>query len=594
MERSRFWKVRNWFFDLKRRVGLSADGGWPPLQIPPEFETALHGANGYATWLRRYAPRESDLARLREVVPLLPLRPTISLILDGARATAAHMDATLESVAAQVYPAWQLVVVSPPAQWEAGDAAHDERICIIARPSPEARSACGAALTFTSGEFIAFLDPGDRLTPDALYELALAVNRRADAVMVYSDEDELGSDGMLAHPFFKPDWAPDSYLSRQYVGQLAAFRREAIEHAGGIRADFPAWREDLVLRIGETGAPVLHIPRVLYHRRAARPSEAARCDQRSIVQAIEEALMRRNEPGHVAERTDAPGIFSVRYAVAEAGPVTIIVPTRDHCEDVDRCVGSILERTRYDGPWELLLVDNGSTDRASLDALAKWKARDDRIRIVRDPSPFNFSRLNNRAVAQSSGEYLLFLNNDTQVLTDDWISAMVEQAQRPSVGGVGALLLYPDGKVQHAGVVLGIGGVASHGHKSFERDAYGYHGALQATCNYAALTAACLMVRRSVFDEVGGFDEELPVTFNDVDLCLKMLRAGYRNVYLSHVVVMHEESKTRGKDVSLQQRLRSLREQSLMRERWRTLIDDDPYYNPNLTRAADDFSIRLD
>jgi GT2 family glycosyltransferase len=283
----------------------------------------------------------------------------------------------------------------------------------------------------------------------------------------------------------------------------------------------------------------------------------------------------------------------VRYDLRDAGRVSVIIPTRDHGEDVDRCLRSIFQRSTY-GDIEVVLLDNGTTDRESMRVFGEWTEREpQRVKLVAHAVPFNFSNINNYAARHSSGKYLLFLNNDTEILTPDWIEAMVEQAQRPSIGAVGAKLLFDDGTVQHAGVVIGLGGVAGHSHKYFPSDAPGYFGTLQTVNNFSAVTAACLMVRRAVFEEVGGFDEELAIAFNDVDFCLRVQAAGYQNVYLPHVEIYHYESKSRGHENTPEKMERFLREQQFMRERWRTGEVADPHYNRNLTLDTENYAIGL-
>jgi GT2 family glycosyltransferase len=554
MERSRFWKLRNAFFALKQRLGLSPDGAWAPYRISPVYAGIARGSDAYALWLIQNAPRASDLARMRELGRVLPFRPRFGIVLRATGADEASVRATIASIRAQAYPNWKIAL--PAADKPFGDE-----------------------------DFVAFVDAGDQLTPDALFEMALALNRYPDADMLYSDEDELDERGAAHNPHFKPDWLPDSFLSRMYTGRLAVYRRAALEAAGGWRPEFgDASEYDLVLRLSERTSRIAHLPRVLYHaRRRVSPGPAA-------VRALAEALERRGEPGAVSERSDCPGVYLVRYALREARRVSVIVPTRDHAEDVERCLASVFAKTRYPD-LEVILLDNGSTDRAALETFERWQAKEPRLRVVRYDVPFNFSTINNYAVTQSTGYYLLFLNNDTEVLSEGWIEALVEQAQRPSIGAVGALLLYPDETVQHAGVIVGIGGTAGHSHKLYPADAAGYDNMLKAINNYSAVTGACLMTRRAVFDEVGGFDESLTVAFNDVDLCLKIGAAGYRIVSLPHVVLTHFESKSRGHDVGTFKVARSLSEVRTMHERWTGILEHDPCYNPNLTVLAEDFSL---
>jgi GT2 family glycosyltransferase len=305
---------------------------------------------------------------------------------------------------------------------------------------------------------------------------------------------------------------------------------------------------------------------------------------------VEVALRRRGEAAAV--RVD-DGKVDVRFAVPGGERVCVIVPTRDRADLLRPCIASVFERTTY-RDFELLVVDNGSRDPATHELLASWERREpERFRVLRDPSPFNYSRLNNEAARATSAEYLLLLNNDTEVIAPDWMEAMLGQARRARVGAVGALLLYPDGTVQHAGVVLGILGLAGHAHRFLPARGPGYHGALELDTNYLALTGACLMIAKRKYFEVGGLDEMLAVSYNDVDLCLKLRRAGYRNVFVPRAKLYHYESKSRGDDDTPAKVARAIEEVGTIRKRWPGWAARDPYYNPNLTVDAEDFELRL-
>ncbi len=605
MQLSRFWKLRNAWFALKHRLGRHPSG--PQPFWVPEADPAADFWEGrdvaYERWELAHRVGLSDVRRMRDLLPLLALRPTFSILMPVYNTPQKYLRAAIESVIAQVYPDWELCIVDdaspdPEVRELIEDYARDEkRIKPVFRASNgHIAATSNSALAAATGDFVVLFDHDDLLTVDALFENALAVNRRPDVDVIYSDEDKIDDYGRLRDPYFKPDWSPDSLLSRNYVSHLGTYRRSLVERAGGFRVGFEGSQDyDLVLRVTELTKNVAHIPRVLYHWRVHPESTASARGQKdyayeAAVRALHEALERRGEPGRIETHDRMPGIYTIRYALRRPGRVSIIMPTRDHGDDVDRCLRSIFERSTYQD-FEVVLVDNGTRDRASLHTFGAWAEREPRVKVVPYDVPFNFSRINNFGAQQSSGEYLLLLNNDTEVITPDWIEAMVEQAQRPSIGAVGAKLLYDDGTVQHAGVIIGLGGVAGHSHKYFPGDAPGYFGTLQTVNNFSAVTAACLMVRRAVFAELGGFDEALQIAFNDVDFCLRVQAAGYYNVYLPHVELYHHESRSRGHEDTPAKQARFLGELRTMQARWSTDTMPDPHYSVNLTRDTEDFSI---
>jgi GT2 family glycosyltransferase len=568
-------------------------------------ERSLGGAKDpYDRWMQRFGVREIDLQRMREVAEILPKRPLVSIVMATYDSSEKYLRAAIESVLGQVYPHVELCIADdasadPRVRRILEEyAARDARVRVVYRAeNGHISNATNSALEIARGEFVGFLDHDDLLTPDAVFECVLIANRVPDIDVMYSDEDKIDETGVLSDPFFKPEWNPDTFLSRMYTCHFGMYRRALVESVGRLRPEFDGSQDyDLVLRLVERTTRIHHIPKVLYHWRVHPASTASSVDAKPYAtqaaeRAITEAIARRGEPGRASVRADAPGTYIVRYQIRDRRKVSVIVPTRNHGEDVDRCLGSIFAKNTYDD-FEIVLLDNGSDEPASLQAFERWTKYDARVRIVRYDAPFNFSNINNHAVAHSDGHYLLFLNNDTEVISADWMEAMVEQAQRPSVGAVGALLLYPDGTIQHAGVIVGLGGVAGHSHKHFPGDAPGYFYTLRAVNNVTAVTAACMMVRRSVFDQVGGLDEDFAVAFNDVDFCLKLRRAGYNNVYLPHVKLYHFESKSRGYETTPAKQARFDREIALMRERWGTANMVDSCYSPNLTDSHEDYAIK--
>ena len=604
---SKFWTIRNTWFGLKQRLRLSAAGP-QPYWAPDLDDTDDRWMNQlpYERWMLAHQVRASDRLRMREVIAVLPLRPTFSVIMPVYETPEKYLREAIESVISQVYPDWELCIADDASkQPHVRDvleeyAQHDPRIKLVFRErNGHIAATSNSAIAVASGEFIALLDHDDVLAPDALFENALVVNGQPDVDVIYSDEDKIDEDGRRSLPYFKPDWAPDSLLARNYVSHLGVYRRSIVVEAGGFRLGFEGSQDyDLLLRVTERSERVAHIARVLYHWRVHAASTAGTRDQKGYAldagrRALEEALVRRGEPGRVVHDEVRSGLYTVRYDIRRPGKVSIIIPTRDHGEDVDLCLRTLFERSTY-SDVEVVLLDNGSKDAESLRIFGEWLQREPkRVKLVPYDVPFNFSRLNNYAAEQASGDYLLFLNNDTEIVTDDWIEAMVEQAQRPSIGVVGAKLLYEDDTIQHAGVIVGLGGVAGHSHKYFGADEAGYFYTLQTVNNFSAVTAACCMIRREVFEEVGGFDESLAIAFNDVDLCLRIRAAGYRNIYLPHVVLYHHESKSRGHEDTPEKQARFIREQQVMHERWKTDTVPDPYYNVNLIRDVENYEIGI-
>ncbi|HTU69734.1 MAG TPA: glycosyltransferase family 2 protein [Candidatus Baltobacteraceae bacterium] len=606
VERSKFARMRSAWCGLLELFTEGSTRFMPSLTEEEETGAprAVPDDDPYTRWMAIHNPRESDFEAMRAEIGRFTQTPLISIIMPVYNTPEKYLRAAIDSVRQQIYPHWELCIADDNSSSRrhrevlAEYAALDPRIRIVYRAvNGHISHASNSALELATGEFVGFLDHDDVLAREALYEVANIVDRHPDADMIYSDEDKIHDDDRRTDPYFKPDWCPDSFLSRMYTCHFGVYRRSLVEAVGRLRPGFEGSQDyDLVLRLTERTTRIHHIPKILYHWRVHPASMASGESSKpystiAAERALNEALVRRNEPG-VARSLPDRGIYVVRYEIKSPGLVNVIIPTRDHGEDVDRCLTTLFEKTT-NRDFEVLLLDNGSTDPGSLAVFERWARKEKRIRIVPYDVPFNFSQINNYAVARSNGPYLLFLNNDTEIITPDWMEAMVEHAQRSTIGAVGALLLYPDGSVQHAGVVIGLGGVAGHSHKYYPGDAPGYFSALKTVNNYSAVTGACMMVRRDVFESVGGFDEKLAFAFNDVDFCLKVRQAGYQNVFLPHVRLYHYESKSRGLETTPEKQARFEREVNTMIDRWKTDVTPDPCYSPNLTLAHENFAIRL-
>ena len=535
--------------------------------------------------------------RLRDEASNLGYAPLVSVLLPVFDPEREWLERGLDSVVSQVYPHWELCVCGDPTEEHAREVLEryeglDERIKVTHLEGNSSVSGLlNAALSLALGEFVCTLEGGDELAPDALFEMVKVLQEHPQAGLIYSDMDEIDEEGNRTNPYFKPGWSPDLLLSTNYISHLSVYKRSLVEEMGGFRDGFDGCEEyDLVLRATERTDEFHHVPKVLYHRRASLSASAG--DDKSPVRdgtrrALSEALERRGLEGSVDEGF-LPDRFRVRLKIKGEPQVSILIPTRDNVSFLRRCLESVERLTTYRN-YELLIVDNNSRDPATLEYFASIPHR-----VVPFREPFNYSRINNFAVSQAAGEYVLLLNDDTEVISGGWLEAMLEHAQRPEVGAVGARLLYPDGRIQHAGVILGVGshwepGVAMHSHQFYASDSPGYAGVPMTTTNYSAVTAACMLLRKSLFDEVGGLDEEnLRVQFNDVDLCLRLRERGYYVVYVPYAELYHHESVSRGYwnlDRS---------ENIYMRERWSGVMDRDPYYNPHFSRGYADFNLRAD
>ena len=558
----------------------------------------------YQQWLQENYPTATELNKLAKNIPSFANQPVISIVTPVYNPEATFLEEAIQSVLAQIYPHWQLCLAD-----DASTDAHvrkllehystkDSRIQVVYREqNGHISAASNSALEIATGDFIALLDHDDLLTPDALYRVVELVNQNPSADMIYSDEDKLDKDYCLLNPFFKPDWCPDSFLSRMYTCHLGVYRHSVLKEISGFREGYEGSQDyDLVLRLTEKTNNIFHLPYILYHWRLHPNSTSLVPDSKpyfenASIRALSDALVRRQEPGRIETlKTDC---YIPRYDIESHNLVSIIIPSRDLGSTVDKCLKSIFSKTDYPN-YEVVFIDNGSTEPKALEVLQYWKdIEKERFNLYPYDIPFNYSRLNNYAVSKAKGKYLLFLNNDIEVLDSGWLTAMVEQAQRSSIGAVGAQLLYPDNTIQHAGVVIGIGGVAGHSHKHFPVDSMGYFRTLKTINNYSAVTGACLMCRRDVFDAVQGFEEELSVAFNDVDFCLKISDLGYNNIYLPHVVLYHYESKSRGYEDTPEKQARFQKEITFMQDKWSKIIDHDPCYSRHLTKKHQDYRMQL-
>ena len=560
----------------------------------------------YQVWISKN--ENWDVKAIQKEIQNFKYQPTISILMPVYNVEQNWLEKCIQSVQNQFYPNWELCMADDCSTDESVRptlekyAKSDERIKVVFRSeNGHISRATNSALEIATGEFVALLDNDDELAPIAFYEVVKALNENPELDLIYSDEDKIDMQGNRFDPAFKPDWSPDLLLGTNYISHLGVYRRSIMNEIGGFRPGFEGSQDyDLVLRFTEktTAQRIHHIPKVLYYWRILPTSTAADQSTKGYafeagLKAVQEALVRRGIKG-TAHHAAGNGLYDVEYEVLSTDLVSIIIPTRDGYDDMLRCLNSIVAKTSYPN-YEIIVADNGSTDERMEKLYAKFKGQlGERFRVESIDIPFNYSRINNLAAQKAKGKYLLFLNNDTEVITPGWITKMVSFAQFERIGIVGAKLYYPNQTIQHAGVIVGLGGAAGHCHHTYPKGDFGYFGKLEINVNYLAVTAACCMIRKADFEQLGGFEEELTVAFNDVDLCLREYEAGHDNIWLHGVELYHYESQTRGYENTPEKKARFDQETKFMEDRWGKYIANDPFYNPNLSRVGGHFGIRLE
>jgi glycosyltransferase involved in cell wall biosynthesis len=568
------------------------------------LRTAQRARHSYQMWIDQFDTvtpvlYESFKLRARD----LEARPLISILMPVYNPCAEHLAAAVRSVRNQIYGDWELCIADDASttpdtrQWLSSVARDDPRIKLLFREqNGHISAASNSALSLASGDFIALLDQDDLLRPHTLLIVAEALDACPDAAVLYSDEDKIDADGQRTGHYFKCDWNAYLFRSHNLVSHFGVYRRDLVQQVGGFRTGFEGAQDyDLALRCCERVAArqIVHLPFILYHWRMHDRSTAAGIGvkpyaARAAQRAIQEHLERMGIDGRV-EITSCG--YRVRYALRADPPrVSIIIPTRNGVKLLRTSVNSVLEKTDYPD-FEVIVIDNGSDDPETLHYL-RYIAGNERVRVLRDDRPFNYAQLNNGAVRQCTSAYVCLLNNDIEIVTPGWLREMMSLAQFDDVGAVGAKLLYPDGLVQHGGVIVGIGGVAAHAHKDFGAREPGYSGRAALIQEFSAVTAACLLVRRETYLEVGGLDERrLAVAFNDVDFCMKLRAHGYRNVWTPNAVLYHHESVSRGLDDNPRKAARFAREADYIHYRWEAVIRHDPAYSPNLSLHSEHFEL---
>ena len=585
---------------IKLRIAFSASPGTPP----PIIGYVEINHNDYTEWVRRYDTlADADRKKIKARISQMTNAPLISVVMPVYNPPLEMLKEAIQSVRNQIYPNWELCI--------ADDASTDRTVhdllehytnldarikVVFRKTNGHISAASNSALELVKGEYIALLDNDDILREHSLYCVAQAIVEHADAGLIYSDEDKIDRSGRRYDPYFKPDWNPDLFLSHNMICHLGVYRADLVRKLGGFREGYEGAQDyDLALRCTEQLTPqqIVHIPRVLYHWRSHPGSTAQAGSEKSYAQSAGERALNDHfaRIGHAAkaELLDF-GMYRVRYDIPQPAPlVSLIIPTRNGLNLIKQCVDSILNKTVYKN-FEILIVDNNSDDPQTLKYLARV-INDRRIRVFRDEQPFNYSALNNSAMLHARGEYLGLINNDIEVITPQWLDEMMSLAIQPGVGAVGSRLWYPNDTLQHGGVITGLGGVAGHSHKHLPKGHPGYFSRAQLIQTLSAVTAACLVIKKSIYKEVGGLDEtNLKVAFNDIDFCMSVREAGYRNVWTPYAELYHHESATRGYEDTKEKQLRFQEEVLYMQKRWGETLSGDPAYSPNLTLDREGFS----
>lgn len=558
----------------------------------------------YGSWYEQYKPTEKELDRQRKTSFAHNIK--ISIVVPAYRTPEVFLRQMIESVQQQTYGNFELCIANASPQDETMArvlkeyAEKDARILVKdLKENIGIAENTNQALSMAMGEFIGLLDHDDLLSPNALFEVAKALEADDTIDVLYTDEDKVDME-LKEHfqPHLKPDFNLDLLRSNNYICHFFVVRRSIVEKIGGFRGEYNGAQDyDFIFRCTDDARRIYHIPEILYHWRTHKASTADNPASKMYAfeagkKAIETHLSNYGQTAEVTLKKDL-GFYRVKYPVQGTPAVSIIIPNKDQKDTLKLCIDSVLSKTAYSN-YEIIIVENNSTTQEIFAYYEELK-KDDRISVVtwEGAGGFNYSAINNFGVSKAKGEYILFLNNDVEVLEDTWLEEMLGNCQRPEVGITGVKLLYPDKTIQHAGTVIGIGGVAGHMFVGMSANRSGYMHKASLQMNYSAVTAACMMMKRTVFEQLHGFEEQLSVAFNDVDLCLRTVQAGYLVVYDPYVVLYHYESKSRGQEDSQEKIRRFQGEIEFMRTRWEDLLKKgDPYYNKNLSLSKWNYSLR--
>lgn len=561
--------------------------------------------NDYNVWIRYHLPDRAEIERQKKRASEYDVK--FSIVVPLYKTPKKYLMELVRSVQKQTYTNWELCLSdgsgkdSPLRKIIKKLSDRDPRIRAVFHDIPlQISENTNEAIGISTGEYIVFADHDDVLTENALFECAEAIGENSALDIIYSDEDKISMDGSrLFQPHFKPDFNVDLLCTVNYFCHLCVIKKSLIEKAGMLNSEYDGAQDyDLVLRCVENTVPgkIHHIAKILYHWRSHDGSTAENPESKLYAfeagrKAIQSHYDRLGIPAEV-HNGEFLGLYRTEFCWSDKPLISIIIPNKDHIEDLERCVSSIEDKVKYPN-YEIIIVENNSECQETFKYYSELEKRDNRIKVIRWSGVFNYSAINNFGVSHANGEYYLFLNNDTEIINPGCIDELYGYCRRPGVGAVGARLYYDDGSIQHAGVIVGFGGIAGHCFAKLPKGNYGYFSRVICAQDYSAVTAACMLVKKEAFDKAGGFTEELAVAFNDVDFCLKLQKAGYLVVYNPYAELYHYESKSRGSEDTPEKVERFKNEILFFENRWRDLlISGDPYYNPNLTVEKTDFSLR--
>ena len=531
----------------------------------------------YQRWMTRHSVAAGDMHKRLKA---LSEQPVFTFFVRCPPNQDSLLEKTLESLWGQPYQNLEVVIVGREIKGIKQEKSNKIRFFL---PGPESEDKLKLY-----GSYFVLVRAGDMIASHALVSLAEKIIDGHEPDLIYTDEDMINRKGRRTNPIFKPDWSPDLLLTQYYLGNLVAFRKKAVNACGGIDWSLgEAAAHELALRISEKHTNIAHVPDILFHKFA---SDQELLDPRVTESILQQAIKRRKLPARLSMDERYPGLFIPHWTSRNQPLVSIIILNKDKPAYLAACLESVFHKTSYTN-YEVILLDNGSLDQKTHQIYNQWQSTEPvKFRLLEDAGQFNFSRLNNQAVKEANGKLLLFLNNDTSLISPDWLEEMAGQAVRPEIGAVGCLLQFPNGTVQHAGIILSQPLTALHTHYRSPVTARGHLGRLRVPSECSMVTGACLMIQKQLFQRIGGFDEDLPVAYNDADLCLRLLKRGYHNLLLPQVRLVHHESVTRGADDNADNRLRLTRDRQYFLEKWAS-IQMDPYYNPNFNQARGDHTL---